>query len=341
MSLRITYIGFQLNPPNWAPFNRLQVLPGVRLMKVTGPLSDTFGIARKHWDLPWHIHLTHAVRIDPTEYIPAVEERIGLEDVKKLSQRQYEYIDYGSIAKQVIVSLVLIAGVPFQLDAGGHVWHKHDDSKKFRPGGYSVGNLHRIPLATDSAIRQSGGTRPAPARTVKRLVEQLDRYFRWGLWWQDRLSMALAYMWNGWCAYYPEQAYISMTMALEALLSTTRVEITHILAERAAVLVGNSSAERVVVYERVKSLYKARSAIVHGDALPKKGKGHYTYETLIVQPKFSNVPHSQLVELVRLTRDVVKAILADKALLGIIQKKQNEDRTNKEIDQYFKEKLLS
>jgi len=72
----------------------------------------------------------------------------------------------------------------------------------------------------------------------------------------------------------------------------------------------------------------------------KKGKGHYKYETLIVQPKYSNVPHSQLVDLVGLTRDVVKAVLADKVLLGIIQKKQSEDRTNNEIDQYFKEKLL-
>ena len=54
-------------------------------------------------------------------------------------------------------------------------------------------------------------------------------------------------------------------IALEALLANTTTELSHRVAERAAVLIGKTREERCGIYTIVKKSYDVRSKIAHGD----------------------------------------------------------------------------
>ena len=54
-------------------------------------------------------------------------------------------------------------------------------------------------------------------------------------------------------------------MALEALVANTTTELSHRVAERVAVLIGNTKEERCEIYAIVKKSYDVRSKIAHGD----------------------------------------------------------------------------
>lgn len=60
------------------------------------------------------------------------------------------------------------------------------------------------------------------------------------------------------------------TMALECLLGTTNVELSHRLSERSAILLGSNPEQRLAVYENVKKTYGIRSSIAHGVELKDK-----------------------------------------------------------------------
>ena len=53
----------------------------------------------------------------------------------------------------------------------------------------------------------------------------------------------------------------------ETLFSTDPSELAHKLSERIAVFVGDTSRERIAIYEQVKKAYGIRSKTVHGDRL--------------------------------------------------------------------------
>jgi len=57
---------------------------------------------------------------------------------------------------------------------------------------------------------------------------------------------------------------------LEILFSTDSTEISHKLAERVALLLGDSPEERRNLFYFVKSLYSVRSSVVHGDTVSRE-----------------------------------------------------------------------
>lgn len=60
------------------------------------------------------------------------------------------------------------------------------------------------------------------------------------------------------------------TTCLEVLFSTDSSEISHKLAERIALFLGDTFEERKRLFDRVKRLYSVRSKVVHGDVFPQK-----------------------------------------------------------------------
>jgi len=130
------------------------------------------------------------------------------------------------------------------------------------------------------------------------------------------MGMALKYFLNALYTPHPEQAFIGLTTALEALLSTQSMEITHILAERIGVLLRRRSSDGLSIYRWVKDLYKTRSKIVHGKVFPKKGTLHS--ESLFITSKRSNVPISELKSLVELTILVINSVFREQTLLKIV-----------------------
>jgi hypothetical protein len=65
-----------------------------------------------------------------------------------------------------------------------------------------------------------------------------------------------------------EDKVIDFSISAEALfLTDSRAELSYKLANRSALWIGSSGDERVDIYDRFKSLYTARSTLVHGDHL--------------------------------------------------------------------------
>ena len=60
------------------------------------------------------------------------------------------------------------------------------------------------------------------------------------------------------------------TTCLEVLFSTDSSEISHKLAERVALFLGDTFEERKRLFDRVKKLYSVRSKVVHGDVFSEK-----------------------------------------------------------------------
>ena len=68
--------------------------------------------------------------------------------------------------------------------------------------------------------------------------------------------------------------------AMEALVSTTTIELSHQVSERVAVLIGNDSEERKAIYTTIKKAYGFRSKAAHGESL--KGSEDEYKQLLIV-----------------------------------------------------------
>jgi hypothetical protein len=107
--------------------------------------------------------------------------------------------------------------------------------------------------------------------------------------------------------------------ALEALLLTSSGELSHQLAERAAILVQGDKMDRVDIFETVKRAYGVRSKILHGAGIKEKDR-----------PKLPGLA-TGIDEILRVA--VLRAMF-DKEYSGV-------SRGNAEsIDRYFVEKLL-
>jgi hypothetical protein len=60
------------------------------------------------------------------------------------------------------------------------------------------------------------------------------------------------------------------TISLECLFSTDKEELSHKVSERVAFFLQSEGINKRTAYDDVRMAYKVRSAIVHGDALPRK-----------------------------------------------------------------------
>jgi hypothetical protein len=207
----------------------------------------------------------------------------------------------------------------------------------YQPNGWAISSLCEVQILMAIALTE-GVTKRIKGMHITQRAAKLDRYFRSGIWWSDRMGMALKYFLNALCNSEPEGAFIELTTVLEALLTTERTEITHMLAERVSVLLHSGSSNGVDTYNLVKDLYKIRSSIVHGKVEPKKGI--LNRESLFITAKHSNVPMSKLKSLTSLTISVINCVFQEQKLLEIIQTKRSEGATNKALNEFFLMRLF-
>jgi hypothetical protein len=336
------HVPVYIHPEQRLGFRNCTVVRGVVLKKISA--SDR-SIIRQYEAKGVRLSFgpTHVIRVDRKEYWEGLKLRVEATRHQMLSDMEREshygadplhlYVDIDGIVRQVLMAIVLLARCEFKYDP----LYSTNKRKFIRK------NLRGInPLGGLEVSRMAGALIPSwegviRARSLAKTSAALDRYYRSGVWWSDRFGTALKYLTNGLCSRFPDDAFVSFTTALECLLSTSRSEITHILAERVAVLrpTGNPPVD---IYEQVKKLYNLRSQIVHGKPILKKGRQHS--ETLYIGAKGSNVPGAVLTELVTLTVGVFNAVLLDRELLGNIQQPGNEDDTDKRIHALFLRRLL-
>ncbi len=328
-------IPIALQPVRLLKFSRASLLPGVSLQQAESPLGrKAHERARSLPESPG-FHATSLIVIDEREYLHGLDQRLSAEGLGRDADAPMP-VDFAGLTRHVLVSLTLRGRIAW--DVGGHhTFDFSDDDFPYRSAGYSHTPTqglsgHFRHWAPDDWHRE---VRPADLR---RTCLKLDRYYRSGTWWFDRLSVALGYLWSALTTSHAELAYVSLCMALEAIASNSRTEITHILAERCAVLAANGDADRLRIYKEVKELYGLRSTIVHGRSAPKKGL--MTSETLAITAKQSTVPRSALFRMLAITLDVINAVLAHSELMDILRVKRSEEQASEAISDYFQSLLL-
>ena len=67
---------------------------------------------------------------------------------------------------------------------------------------------------------------------------------------------------------------------MEALVSTSTAELSHQVAERVAILIGNNAVDRQTIYHDIKKGYNIRSKAAHGE--PLKGTVQDVADLLVI-----------------------------------------------------------
>ena len=314
---------------------RAALYEGVSLRKAVGPLARL--IADRAQSLPVlpGFTPTHLIVVEQNQYFRGLDSRLAAEG-KNRDKRTYEFVELSGITRQVLVATTLCGHAVWQV-GGTYTFDHSDEGFPYSSAGYG----HHDTVTVSGALMYSSSGdlfRDIKARNLRAVCRQLDCYYRNGTWWVDRLSVALGYLWAGMTTSHSELAFVSFCMALEAVASTSSNEITHILAERCALLIEGPSERRLIAYEEVKALYALRSKIVHGRSMPRKGP--ITAETLAITAKRSFVPDSALVRIFVVAIAVINGVLRSPDLMALLHVRRSEDKTSAALDEYFLRRLL-
>lgn len=273
---RITYIPLYIHPTTYLPLTRWELLPGLWLEKISNKLKEkikkidkpTHKVVWEHPDYAVRIYnhkfpkLTfnpnYAVRINDDKYTKGLEKRLK-EEGKKIPDipKDFEKVYHESIhlAKLILISLVLQQKFIFTL---GHAYHFIENEIKSRKtyhyyGHMVIGKDYRTEgvsiMAQALPLR---GIKKINRNKLSRTITSLERYYRPYTWEADRLSVALTNLWYALTNINIDQAFLNFTIILEALLSTEKHEITHMLSERAAALLGRTPKQRMDIYYKVR-----------------------------------------------------------------------------------------
>lgn len=326
--------------PDWLfQFISIQVIEGISIRKILPNEVDKIDEAFEHNDLKSYTspNLTHLICIDRPSYLSSVKERIKQSGS---DLPEFIHIENHAIVKHVLLSIFLASPIGFQVDAGGGIKIKNvTGEQKYQSAGWVKGWLYKVSDTNQHAIVSCGlREKILNPHEVQELARLLDPYFRAGIWWQDRMAAALAHLLDAICCNSITLTYLSLIFALEALVNSSKNEITHQICERVAILCGNTKEEKTEIFLRVKKLYNTRSTLVHGQA--HKMKGRVTWDSLLVSPKSSVVPIEELKDLIKITVLTIKSVLRNADLINIYESSRDEGKVSKKITDYFINRLF-
>ena len=324
-----------LFPREGFAFSRCQIMPGVTLQRLKGPLKKLIAHEKK---MPGERGgYNFAVLVQHGRYADYVNQQLHAEGMEPLD---HFYVETSSITKHVLLSLVLSARIRFRIGGEYQLTKAQgNDRRKVRLAGYSPGILQfQESSGAMYSVPEQSDTKNISRRHLVPIVNSLERYFRSGRYKNDRIGMALGSFWNSICTPFQDQAFIGLTTSLEAILSTQSMEITHTIAERAAELIGNNAEHRLQIYRQIKSHYKTRSKIVHGAAFMKMGIQNSN--SLIITAKHTNIPRTKMEELANLTISIINAALLNEDYCDAIRSVRNEDKTSKLVNEFFLKRLF-
>ena len=350
MSKRITCIPLvirsvdvpkHLTPKHLTP-SRWELLPGVWFGKMPKVLKQAVKEVDSHTK-PLGFDPNYVIRIDEQIYTKGLGKRLQKEGKTLPGIPDGSHVVFSgstNLAKHILISLILQQRFMFWLSKSYcFIENIHGSRKTYVDARTYM--RRRTEVCYDPAYH-------LPRRKIERInrnklkstVKAFERYFSPYIFEIDRLSVALSNLWNALVSSDLAQTYVSLTIIFEALLSTRPYEITHMLSERAAILIGRSPTERIKIYEDVKELYRVRSKILHGGGVPKKGplkRG----DSLVVSTKFTTVPFAKLTRLADLSFRLIEAAINDPELMSIIHSNKAERGITDELHPYYTKKLLS
>lgn len=323
-------------PTRYSNFTRCQIGPGVQLQRFVGPIASDIRSRHEGFPVPIGFTPTHLILVDQAKYLLALDARLKSEALSR-PKAEFEAIDIRGIVRQTLIALTLTSRLAWTV-GGYHAFDSSDADFPYTMGGYSHASTEAVSEHFRTSM-PSGWFKPVDARRLRRISAQLDRYYRSGIWWNDRLSISLGYLWSAVCSSHAELAFVAMCMAMEALATTSSAEVTHTLAERCAVLARKRGPDRITAFTEIKQLYGLRSAIVHGRSGMRKGP--VTYESLAITAKMSMVPRSKVLSLLGYLLDTIGGALSNGDLQAILRTRQSEDSEGKAVERYFEALLLA
>ncbi len=286
-------------------------------------------------------HPNFAVRVDCERYVSGLSKRAD-PSLKAQIKRHHDTesglpIEAEALARLVVISFLLCQSQVFSFSSAV-TYRDRQGLRKGQLGSSARLQPHAVTEYAATALPR--GLAPGKLRSaVRRRVRQLEIYFRPFCWQSDRLGVALNGFWTAVCTPYADQAFVSLMTAVEALLSTDTGEITHAVAERAALLLARRGEERLEIYKRTKRLYGVRSHLVHGSA--KVQKKALTWDSTFVTAKRSNVAVSDFADLAQLVVRLIGRVLDDPKLLREIQMLRKEELATDSLRNYFRALVLN
>lgn len=349
MKKKHLYIPLHLNPDNKLTIKRCEVIAGVRLERVSNNKLKKLKDASKRLGTTMPFHPNYGIEIDSKKYQDFVVRNLvdeGHNPEDKLASLPEEFRDTyfvhpHDVVRHVLISLILIQPLQCKIDGiFDFEVRERNSKKKYKVTGYTSGKELVWPsLATLGKARSQVSEIRFSRSLFVETAEKLEKYYRADYWQADRIAVALDSLWSGLASPYLGHAFLSMAVALEALLSTQVHEITHILAERVAIMLAREGQKRYEIYKQVKGLYKLRGKIVHGKSFPKRGTT-VTMESLSIDAKRAIVPTSKVAEIINLARDLIRTVLRSPELVLIIQKNESEDTISRKINDFFVKNLF-
>lgn len=306
------------------------LVPGVRLLPYAGQLRDLIeGDKNKPPQAHYVVHPSHILLIHPSRYLVGVRKRVHAEG-SIVPKPKYEIVSPLTVTRQCLVATILASrsrcavASYYGLIRRGRKWHinmwSYNHLQETSPLVYTVRPPEQLDLVS-----------------AKQVALKIDHYYRDISWWRDRVGMALGYLWEGLCAPYPAQTYISFITLVDSLVGTFHSS-GHALAERVAMMLGTDLVTRRAIYDEMVRLYKIRNHLVHANMRLCMGKK--TALSVFMGAKHSNVPSDDMSRLFSLCVRLINCSLKDKGYLSIIQTKGSEDTVNKQLDNLFLDRLL-
>lgn len=163
-------------------------------------------------------------------------------------------------------------------------------------------------------------------------------YYRPLTWEVNRISTALSYFWSAIITKEPNQLFTNLSILLECLLSTDTQELAHKISERAAIILGKNSEDRLAIYKDIKKIYGQRSKIVHGEGVPAKGS--LPPEIFMITPKYTFCPKSLMSKVISISIDLLNTLLKDDEYVKIVRSAKSEGEANGLLNNLFMKRLF-
>jgi Apea-like HEPN len=179
-----------------------------------------------------------------------------------------------------------------------------------------------------------GEAGPLDSIILDKVATTIELYYQPILRRHDPVSVALNSFWAFLFSRFADQAYMSLVIILEALLSTSASGITRQISERAATLVGQSPQDSRSIAKAIRKLYQLRSQIAHGDLELKKGPIKWDKTAITATMTIVSIP--MLKDMASYSVAVLRRMIESEEVMSAMDKPKRERKRS--LDKFFSPK---
>lgn len=338
---QVTYVPLRLSAKLNLPKRAWQLAPGLWIQRLSGKIKDDLIAEDSRIKPPSGINPNYTIKIDSIAYGDYVLAKLTKEN-KTIPDysKDFEYIGIEciNITKMILIALLLQNNLKFTF-ANGH-------GLRIKPSGICdnyFGYIHPHPREEMSNTwwlsRPSRPSNVISTKVLRKTLDSIEMYYRPLTWEVNRISTALCYFWSALIANEPNQLFTNLSILLECLLSTDTQELAHKISERAAIILGKNSEDRLAIYKDIKKIYSQRSQIVHGEGAPAKGRLLHP-EIFMITPKYTFCPKSLMSKVISISIDLLNTLLKDDEYVKIVRSAKSEGVANGLLHNLFMKRLF-